>query len=285
MAPVSLASRDTSLAELDRPVGNDRRIVQALESLEYEIDGPIVTVWLSRPPVNAVDQAMYRSLEQLFSTLPSWAPDVRAVVLAGRGRHFCAGNDLEEFRTLDPANAHARMREVRAAFFAIQDAPVPVVGAVQGSALGTGLAIAASCDLVVAAEGAKFGVPEVSVGVMGGARHLMRLVPQPVARWMYFSAEPVGVEQLMRFGAVLDVVPPAELLERAHGRAALIARHSPVTLRYAKSALNRVEEMPLQVGYEYEQTLTGELSGHPHAKEALNAVREGRPANYDGASA
>lgn len=252
------------------------------ESLSYEVDGPIVTVWLHRPPVNAVNQAMYRSISALFGSLDSLAQDARVVILAGRGKHFCAGNDLPEFESLDPENSPGRMLEVRQAFFAIQDAPVPVVAAVHGAAFGTGLAIAASCDLVVAAEGALLGVPEVSVGVMGGGRHLMRVVPQPVARWMYFSGEPMPVERLQAFGAVLDVVPPDELMARARERAEAIARHSPVVLRFAKRSLNRIEEMPLQEGYAFEQSLTGELAGYGDAKEALRAVVERREPNYSG---
>jgi enoyl-CoA hydratase len=252
------------------------------ESLSYEVDGPIVTVWLDRPPVNAVNQSMYRSIRALFGSLDSLAGDARVVVLAGRGKHFCAGNDLTEFESLDPENSPVRMLEVRQAFFAIQDASVPVVAAVHGAAFGTGLAIAASCDLVVAAEGALLGVPEVSVGVMGGARHLMRVVPQPVARWMYFSGEAMPVERLQAFGAVLDVVPPDELMARARERAAAIARHSPVVLRFAKRSLNQVEEMPLQEGYAFEQSLTGELAGYGDAKEALRAVVERREPHYNG---
>lgn len=258
--------------------------MEQFESLSYEVDEPVVTVWLDRPPVNAVDQEMYRSIRGLFRSLESLAGDIRVVVLAGRGKHFCAGNDLNEFRSLDSENSPSRMLEVREAFFAIQDAPVPVIGAVHGAAFGTGLAIAASCDLVIAAEGALLGVPEVSVGVMGGARHLMRLVPQPVARWMYFSGAPMPVERLQAMGALLDVVPAAELMAHARQRADAIARHSPIVLRYAKRSLNRIESMPLQEGYAFEQSLTGELSGHPDAKEALRAVIERREPRFGGAA-
>jgi len=252
------------------------------QSLSYEADGGIVTVWLDRPPVNAVDQEMYRSIKDLFSSIESLGDDVRVVILAARGKHFCAGNDLPEFESLSPENSRSRMQEVRAAFFAIQDAPVPVIGAVQGVAYGTGLAIAASCDFVVAAAGARLGTPEVSVGVMGGARHLMRLVPQPIARWMYFSAEPIRVERLQALGAILDVVPPAELMDRARMRAMQISRHSGVVLRFAKRSLNEIEEMPLRPAYEFEQSLTGELSGYPEAKASLQAVVEGRGPKFSG---
>jgi enoyl-CoA hydratase len=252
------------------------------EFLRWELDGSIATVWLARPPVNAVSQAMYREIRTLFADVPQLGQDIRVIILAGEGRHFCAGNDLEEFKTLNPANSHARMREVREAFFAIQDAPVPVIAAVQGSALGTGLAIAASCDFVVAAEGARLGATEIKVGVMGAAKHLARLVPQPVVRSMFFSGEPLPVEELVRYGAVIAVVPRERLHAEAHRRAAEVARHSPAAIRFAKQSLNRIEFMELQPGYEYEQTLTGELSGYRDAKEALDAFFEQRDPQFTG---
>ena len=237
----------------------------------------IATVRLSRPPVNAVNQEMYREIEQLFSRadLPG---DV--VVLTSEGKHFCAGNDLEEFGTLTPANADARMAEVRAAFFAIQDCHLPVIGAVQGSALGTGLAIAASCDFVVAADDARFGVPEISVGVMGGARHLARLVPEPWVRWMYLTGAPVPAQELKALGAVIETCPAERLAERARDHASRIAAHSGAAIRMAKRSLNAIETMDLQAGYRFEQGLTTELCGHPDSQEAVRATLERREPRY-----
>lgn len=240
----------------------------------------IATVTMDRGPVNAVHQPMYRELEHLFTNIDAVGPDVRAVVLSAAGRHFCAGNDLAEFATMTAENAPGRMRRVRAAFFAIQDCPVPVIAAVHGSALGTGLAIAASADLIVAATTARFGVPEVSVGVMGAAAHLSRLVPQPIARWAYFSAEPIAATEMYRLGAVVAVVEPEELLAEALRRARTIARHGPTTLRFAKHALNEIEFMELQDAYRFEQSLTCELAPLGEAREALAATRESRAPEY-----
>jgi len=237
-----------------------------------EVRDPIVEITLARPPVNAFDRAMYRELRDVFAGIPDLVPTARVVILAADGRHFCAGNDLNEFRTLNRDNAASRMREVREAFWAIYDCPIPVIGAVQGAALGTGLAIAASCDFVVAAANARFGLPELSVGVMGGARHLARLVPQPVVRSMFYSSDPIEVERLVRLGAVIDVVPTAELLTFARARAARLARHDLLLLRTAKRALNAIETMELKPGYEFEQGLTCELSGRPEAKLALQSA-------------
>jgi enoyl-CoA hydratase len=244
--------------------------------LRLSTDGGIVEVTLARGPVNAVDQEMYRELRDAFRMIGTSMPDARVVVLSGDGKHFCGGNDLHEFRTLTPDNAEERMREVREALWAVYDCPIPVVGAVQGAAVGTGLALVASCDFVVAATGARFGLPELQVGVMGGARHVARLVPQPVVRWMFLSADPMPVEELVRLGALIEVVEPERLREAALARARRIGRHSPAFLRAAKEALNLVEDMELKPGYELEQQYTGRLSGHPDSKEAVLAFLERR---------
>lgn len=252
------------------------------EYLRWETNGPVATVWLARPPVNAVNQEMYREIRRLFEDIDQVGPDVRGVVLAGDGKHFCAGNDLNEFKSLSPENAPERMLEVRQAFFAIQDCPVPVIGAVHGIAVGTGLAIAASCDFVVAAEGAMLGVTEIRVGVMGAAKHLSRLVPQPQMRWMFLSGQPVPAEDLLGLGAVVAVVPVEDLLAEARRHASVIAEHSPVAIRFAKRSLNQIEFMDLKSGYEFEQSLSGELSAFDDSKEALRAFFERRAANYTG---
>jgi enoyl-CoA hydratase len=250
--------------------------------LRWEVDGAVATVWLDRPPVNAVNQDMYREIRSLFSDISVLGEDVRVVILAGAGKHFCAGNDVNEFLTMTPENAPARMLEVRQAFFAIHDCPLPVIGAVQGIAVGTGLAIAASCDFVVAAEGAKLGVTEIAVGVMGAAKHLSRLVPQPQMRWMFFSGEPARAEDLVGLGALVAVVPAEELLAEARRRAQTIAKHSPVAIRFAKRSLNQIEFMDLKSGYEFEQGLSGELAAYEDSKEAQRAFFERREPVYTG---
>lgn len=247
-----------------------------LKFLSVQIDGYVATVTLDRPPVNAVNGAMYREIRDFFADFDIHLPGVRAVVLTGRGRHFCAGNDLPEFIEMTPENAPGRMKTVREAFWAIYDCPVPVVAAVNGSALGTGLAIAASCDFTICGTSAQLGCPEVSIGVMGAAKHLSRLLPQPLVRYLYFNAEPMAAADMARFGAVLKVVPDEDLLTEALAIATKIARHSPTALRTAKESMNTIEAMDLKSGYEFEQRLTGQLSGDPDAREALLARTEKR---------
>jgi enoyl-CoA hydratase len=264
------------------PLSEQATIAAEYEFLDWEVDGPVATVWLNRPPVNAVSQDMYGELIRLFGDISQFGPGVHAIVLAARGKHFCGGNDLDEFRSMTPDNAPVRMREVREAFWAIRDCPLPVVGAVQGVAVGTGLAIAASCDFIIAAEGARLGVTEIAMGVMGAGKHLRRLVPEPVLRWMFLSGEPAPVEELLKLGAVIDVVAPDGLLDAARDRAARIARHSPLAIRVAKRSLNAIEFADLKSGYEIEQGFSGDLARFDDPKESLAAFFEGRAPKYTG---
>jgi enoyl-CoA hydratase/carnithine racemase len=236
----------------------------------------VAAVWLDRPPANAVDRDMYIEIADLFRHPDRLDGDLRAIVLAGKGRHFCAGNDLDEFASMTPENGTERMWRVREAFFAIQDCAVPVIGAVHGAALGTGLAIAASCDFVVAEPDAKLGLPELNVGVMGGARHLARLAAQPLVRRMFFTAQPLKASELAQSGGSLIVSEPGKAFETAVGFARRIASHSPTAARLAKQILNRIETMDVKTGYEFEQGFTVLMSGHPDSKEALAASREKR---------
>jgi enoyl-CoA hydratase len=242
--------------------------------------GGVATVTMRRPPVNAVDLELYHEMRDLFADIDQIGPGVRAVVLTGEGKHFCAGNDLEDFATMDRDNVRERMFHVREAFFAIQECAVPVVGAVAGVALGTGLAIAASCDFVIASDDATFGLPELSVGVHGGARHLGRLVSQPLVRWMYFTGQRLTAAQMHAAGAVVAVVPRDELVGAAQAEARRIAAFSPTAVRMGKRGLNDIEFLDIRKGYEHEQGLTARMMDYPDSKTALHAARGGDVPEY-----
>jgi len=240
----------------------------------------VVVVRLDRPPVNAVNQTMYGNIRDLFGRFDELCPSARVVVLTSEHRHFCAGNDLAEFATLTSTNSPGRMRLVRDAFAALYDCPVPVIAAVNGSALGTGTALAACSDVVVCGESARFGTPEVGVGVMGGAKHLRRLVPEHLMRLMYFTADSMSARDLLPYGGIAQVVPDDELQPTARALAQRIARHSASALRHAKESLNAIEPMALKDGYEAEQRVTARLAAHPDSLEARLALLEKRPASY-----
>jgi enoyl-CoA hydratase/carnithine racemase len=251
------------------------------KSLRIELDANgIATVTLARPPANAVDYEMYKEIAEVFQHIDRIGDDVRVMVLAADGKHFCAGNDLEEFANMTPENGVKRMWRVREAFYAISRCAVPVIGAVQGSALGTGLALAGSCDFVVADKTAVFGLPELTVGVMGGARHLARMAPWPLVRRMYFTGEFLTAEKLEALGGSVFTCEPGQCLTEARKFAARVASFSKTAVRVSKRILDRIETMDLETGYAFEQRGTVRMSGHPDSKEALAAFREKRDPRY-----
>jgi enoyl-CoA hydratase len=247
---------------------------------QSELEPGILSVRLTRPPVNAVNQEMYREIAETFRAI-AYDPTVRAVILSSDNeRVFCAGNDLHEFVTMTPDNGDLRMKEVREAFWALYDCSVPVIGAINGTAVGTGFALAACCDILVAAEGVRFGLPEISVGVLGGGKFGARLLPELVMRRIFLTGETLSAEEVAEFGSIASIVPRAGLMDAALEIARKIAAKSPSAVRLGKQSLNAVEPMGLKPGYELEQTFTVRLSGLPEAKEAVQAVIEKRPPNF-----
>jgi enoyl-CoA hydratase len=246
----------------------------------------VAEVVLDNPPVNALNEAAYQGFIDAFRLIET-LPGVRVVVLTAQGtRAFVAGTDVHDFASQhpdDPAWAVRHARLVRTAFEAIYTCPVPVIAAVAAPALGAGIGVVASCDLIVAAEEAVFGLPEIDVGVLGGARHLARLVPPQKVRKMMYTGERVPARRLYEWGTVEAVVPRDAVLETARDLARTIAAKSPVAIRLAKRGLNHLElaDLSLFEGYAYEQTLTEQLAGHPHSREAQQAFFEKRPARFE----
>lgn len=248
-----------------------------LETLAYEVEERVGFVELRRPPVNAMNLAMYTELAELFADPGA---DVDCVVIAAAGRHFSAGNELSEFEEMTPQTAGGLIAAARRAFSAVHRCEVPVLAAVQGAVLGAGLQLAASCDLVVAAEDSRFGLPEIAVGVMGGASHLARLVPRAQVRLMFLTGSEVPAPELARYGGIARLCPPEQLREEARQLAGEVARHSSAALRFGKRALNAVEFRDFESGYRFESDLTIRLAAEPDAKEALQAIRERREPRF-----
>lgn len=248
--------------------------------LTTSVEGKVAIVILDRPPVNAVSQSAYEEIRTCFNTVHEWAPDARVVLLAAEGKHFCAGGDLDGFLTLTPENCPDRMTNARTAFWSVRDCPLPVVAAVQGVAVGAGVGLAACSDLVVAADTAKFGLPEISVGIMGGAKFLSRLVPEGMVRRMHYTAELMSVDEIARYGGIAKVVPADQLREEALALARSIAKFAPSAILACKRSLNTIEYLPLKEAYEFEQGLSCELSAYQDSKEAVLAFREKREPHF-----
>ncbi|MGD9603744.1 MAG: enoyl-CoA hydratase/isomerase family protein, partial [Gammaproteobacteria bacterium] len=204
-------------------------------------------------------------------------------VLTGAGKVFSAGADLKS--RPDRSQPGARWqhnRRARESYHAIRECAKPVIAAINGPALGAGLALAASCDILFAADEASLGLPEIDVGLLGGGKHTQRLFPHSTLRRMMLTGYRVPGPELVRLGVVEASVPRADLMARVLEVAAQIAAKSPTAIRLAKRTLNTIEDMSLRDGYRYEQNMTAELSDHPDSKEAATAFLEKRPPRFQG---
>ncbi|GGN95472.1 enoyl-CoA hydratase [Actinoplanes lobatus] len=239
--------------------------------------GTVAEVVLDFPPVNAVPAAGWHDLAAAVTEAGA-DPATRVVVLAAEGRGFCAGVDIKEMqRTAGHQALLAANRGCAAAFAAVYDCPVPVIAAVHGFCLGGGVGLAGNADLVVAADDATFGLPEVDRGALGAATHLARLVPQQLMRTMVYTCRRVGAWELHRFGTVLEVVPPAGLRRAARRVAEEIASKDPLVIRRAKESLNGIDPVDVKRSYRFEQGFTFELNLDGAGDRARDAfVRDAR---------
>ena len=209
---------------------------------------------------------------------------MRSVVLTGAGKVFCAGADLKGRKDVikGPGDLPAHSRRTRECFHAIRECAKPVVAAVNGHAFGAGLAIVASCDVIVASESASLGLPEIDVGLMGGASHAKRLFSHSLLRRMVLTGYRVPARELYRLGIIEDCLAPDKLIANAMELALSIASKSPLAVKLAKQTLNAVEDMTLRDGYRYEQDMTAVISRTEDAKEAQQAFIEKRKPNFVG---
>jgi enoyl-CoA hydratase len=244
----------------------------------------IATITLDRPPVNAVDRDAHVAINEAFGSLND-NKDVRVAIFTGAGdRAFCAGADLRTVNKrpadLPPTAVTDPAGYARDAFWSVTDCAVPVIGAINGPALGAGLAYAACCDILIASENATFGCTEINVGLLGASSHLSMLVGRHKARELFFTGETISADELYRLGALRAVVPRAELMEAAMDLAGVLAAKSPIALRLAKDSMNRVEHLPLKEAYRTEQDYTARLSRFEDSKEANAAFLEKRPPEW-----
>jgi enoyl-CoA hydratase len=254
--------------------------------LRVDVVDHVATVTLDRPPVNAVDTGTFAEIVDTFAAFND-DRDVRVAIFTATGdRAFMAGVDLT---SIGPRDRHGDTpaslitdpaRLARDAMWSITDCAVPVIGAINGPALGAGLAFAACCDVLFAAENARFGTTEINVGLLGASAHLSLLVGRHKAREMFFTGEQVPASELHRLGAVRAVVPLGELLDTTREFALGLAAKSPIALRLAKESMNRVEHLPLKEAYRTEQDYTARLLGYEDATEARNAFMDKREPDW-----
>jgi len=216
-----------------------------------------------------------RALIEAIGRIESSA-DIRAAVITGRGRCFSAGIDLGAQLEALEATREGPMDQGVALYDALLNGAKPLVAAVNGHALGAGLGIAASCSILVAAEGSQFGLPEIDVGALGGARHAMRLLGHSTVNRMLLTGHRLPAEELARRGAIEACLPASEVLGFAMSIAHEIASKDPSAIALARQCLSSVETMGVLEGYAFESKLGRQLGETTGARALMRGFLDRR---------
>ncbi|HEX3697829.1 MAG TPA: enoyl-CoA hydratase-related protein [Polyangia bacterium] len=246
--------------------------------------GPIATVTVDRPQaMNALNAPTLELLRETFAALAS-APGVRCVILTGAGeKAFVAGADIKAMESLTSEQARALAELGHAVGDAIEALPAPVIAAVNGFALGGGCELALACDFVHAAQTARFGQPEVNLGIIpgfGGTQRLARRVGIGRARELIYSGRVIDADEALRIGLVNGVHPPAELLSRVRAIAESIAAKAPLAVTEAKRAIRQGADRPLSEAHAIERRLFAGLFDTADRREGMRAFVEKRPPKW-----
>lgn len=281
------AYANTTNQQTNKSNGDDQTMTNTflpqMTQLSCSLVDHVAVLSLNHAPVNALSKTLSDELTAALDII-SETPEVRSVVLTGEGKIFCAGADLKGRSSVikGPGDLPAHSRRTRECFHAIRECTKPVIVALNGPALGAGLAIAASADLIISSEKGCLALPEIDVGLLGGGSHAARLFPHTMLRKMMFTGYRVPADELYRLGVVLQVTTPEGLMPAALELAQTIASKSPLSIGLAKQTLNAIEEMSLRDGYRYEQDMTAAIAKTEDAKEAQKAFLEKRPAVFVG---
>jgi enoyl-CoA hydratase len=256
------------------------------ENLLIERDGAVLVVTINRPKVmNALNAPLLADLSAMVDDAAADA-GVRALVITGAGeKAFVAGADINELAEQTPVAGRERARYGQGVFDRIERLGKPVIAAVNGFALGGGCELAMACTIRLAADTAKFGQPEINLGLIpgyAGSQRLPRLVGRGRALELLLSGHSISADEALRIGLVNRVVPSAQLLTEARALAHTLASKAPVAVRYILDAVARGLDMPLADAQDYEATLFGLVSTTDDMREGTKAFLEKRKPEFKG---
>jgi enoyl-CoA hydratase len=256
----------------------------AYENILWEVADGVATLTINRPKqLNALDQ---RTLEELGAAIGTAGTDpaVKALILTGAGeKAFVAGADIAAMSRMGPEDARAFAALGHRTVSALEALPKPTIAAVNGFALGGGCELAMGCDLIYASEKARFGQPEVNLGLVpgfGGTQRLTRRVGLMRAKEMIFTGEPCDAATALAIGLALAVLPPERLLEHARAKARTIASRGPAAVALSKRLLQQGADLGLPAALDLERTAFAGLFGSPETAEGMAAFLEKRPARF-----
>lgn len=256
------------------------------ETLQYAAEGGIGVLTLNRPErLNAVNAAMANEIETLARQLRD-ERSLRALIVCGSGRVFCAGADIAALDTLTGADGPYRFLEaLQVAFNAIEALPMPTIAAVHGLAFGAGCELALACDFRLLSVEARLGVPEIKLGLLpgaGGTQRLTRLLPAAVAKQMLYFGEPLDAQTALTHGLINAVVASGEVMHEARAWAQRLAALPPLALRSAKLLVHGAALAGLTTGIEAERQAVSYLFQTRDAHEGIRAFLDKRAAKFEG---
>lgn len=254
------------------------------ETVLFEEQNGIATLTFNRPKsLNALNSQLITEVSAILDKVVE-NEDIRVLILTGAGeKAFVAGADITEISTLNPVQARHFSKQGHNVMDKLQDLPIPAVAAVNGFALGGGLEIALSCDFIYAAENAKFGLPEINLGIIpgfGGTQRLARIVGKNLAREMIFTGKMIDAAEAERKGIVNQVVGADQLMESVKKTAGAMAAKGKVSLAAAKRAVNDGMNVDLASGCEIEINAFALCLACEDAKEGTTAFLEKRTPNF-----
>ena len=270
------------------PSAPDEQVQRAatLANVLYERKGPVAYVTLNRPKVlNALSQGAWENLRTAFEQARDDAA-VLGVILTGAGdKAFIAGEDISELAHATPVEAEKSSRSGQAVLDLIENLGKPVIAAVNGFALGGGCETAMACTIRIAAEHARFGQPEVKLGIppgAGGTQRLPRLVGKGRALQIILSGEMISAQEAYRIGLVNEVVPAGELIARCEAILKQILANAPLAIRFALEAVNKGMETSLSAGLLLEASVFAICAGTEDKHEGTAAFLEKRAPHFQG---
>ncbi|MSO55444.1 MAG: hypothetical protein EXQ55_00750 [Acidobacteria bacterium] len=258
----------------------------SFDNLLDQREAAVAMLTIQRPQrLNALDAATLDELRQAFLNFQH-DDSIRCVIVTGAGdKAFVAGGDINEFARDTPEGARARARRGQEVFDLIERLGKPVIAAINGFALGGGCELAMACTLRLAADTARFGLPEINLGLIpgfAGTQRLPRLIGRTKAMEMILTGAPIGAHDALALGLVNRVVPAAALMDEARALACDLAAKPAIALRYAMEAVSRGLEMPFAEACQLEAALFGLLTTTEDMKEGTKAFLEKRKPEFKG---
>lgn len=256
------------------------------QNLLFEVREGVGIITLNRPKaLNALNSELLNEMGALLDDIAQ-NDEIRVVVITGGGeKAFAAGADIAEMQALTATQGRAFSANGMKSISKLETIPQPTIAAVNGFALGGGCEVVMACDIRIASTKAKFGQPEVNLGVtpgFGGTQRLPRLVGPAIAKELLFTGDVIGAERAYQIGLVNHVVEPEELLTKALEMAQKIASKGQLAVRMSKQGVNEGMNMDLARGLQYETELFGLSFSTEDQKEGMAAFLEKRPADFKG---